>query len=510
MSRIIPDRAAHHGNAGVGSALFTDFYSLVMSQGYWKQNPDRRAVFEFFFRRQPFGGGYAIFAGLETLLENLAAFSFSGDEIEYLQGMGLFESGFVEYLRDFRFSGSLWAIDEGTVVFPQEPIIRVEGNLVECQLIEGLLLNTVNFQSLVATKTRRVWLASGKGSVLEFGLRRAQGPDGAVSASRAAFIGGAAGTSNTLAGKMFGIPVVGTMAHSWVMSFPNEVEAFDAYAGLYPNNCVFLIDTYNTLKSGIRSAIEVGKKLKNQGRAFGVRLDSGDLQYLSSEVRRMLDAAGLDKATIAVTGDLDESIIQTLVGSGAPVDVWGVGTQMVTGGNDPAFNGVYKMAACEDPEGRMTQVMKFSDNPEKTTNPGIKQVWRIKDDRGAALADVLALDTTDDSGGAECFEQGGRHRFWHPAADYRHFHHVMERPPEPLLKKRLAKGSAADARCCPQPSLAEIRAHSLADFETFDPTYKRQLNPHVYKVSISEKLYTLKLDLIKKHFGDLDAEGSAG
>ncbi|MCL2191013.1 MAG: nicotinate phosphoribosyltransferase [Treponema sp.] len=471
-----------------------------MAQGHWKRGRNRRASFEFFFRRQPFGGGYTVFAGLGTLLGNLSGFSFSDGDVEYLRSLGLFEDGFIEYLENFRFSCSLWAVDEGTLVFPHEPIIRVEGSIVECQLIEGVLLNAANFQSLIATKTRRVWFASGKGSVMEFGMRRAQGPDGAMSASRAAYIGGAEGTSNTLAGKVFRIPVVGTMAHSWVMSFAEEKDAFGAYADMYPDHCVFLIDTYNTLKNGIWNAIEVGKKLKKQGKTFGVRLDSGDIQHLSVEVRRRLDAAGLNRATIAVSGDLDESIVQTLANSGAPVDVWGVGTQMVTGGNDPAFSGVYKMTACEDAEGRMTQVMKFSDNPEKTTNPGIKQVWRIKDVRGTPLADVLALDAEDGSG--ERFEVGNRYRFWHPAADYRHFYHAIERPPEPLLRKRLDEGRL----CGELPSLAEIRAKSLADFDAFDPTHKRHIAPPEYKVSISEKLCEAKLTLIKKHFGDLNRE----
>jgi nicotinate phosphoribosyltransferase len=469
-----------------GSALFTVFYSLTMAQGYWKQSQaagclladrlavNRRAVFEMFFRRQPFGGGYAIFAGLGTLLGCLESFTFSGEDITYLKSLGIFEDGFIEYLGRFRFSGSLWAMDEGTVVFPNEPLIRIEGNLVECQLIEGMLLNTVNFQSLIATKTRRVFLASGKGSVMEFGLRRAQGPDGALSASRAAYIGGAMGTSNTLAGKAFCIPVMGTMAHSWVMSFPSEQEAFDAYAELYPDKTVFLIDTYDTLKSGIVNAIQVGKRLKEMGKNFGVRLDSGDIQYLSTEVRRMLDEAGLTEATITGSNDLDETIIETLINSGAPVNVWGVGTQMVTGGGDPAFAGVYKMAACEDPNGFMAPVMKFSDNPEKTTNPGRKQVWRIKDSRGAALADVLTLANGDN----DTLVQGSSSRFWHPSADYRHFDHVIEEAPQPLLKKYFAGGEP----CCPQPSLEEIRSHCAADLKTFDPTYKRLLNPHVYKV----------------------------
>jgi len=357
------------------SALLTDFYSLTMAQGYWKQNHnrkavDRRAVFEMFFRWQPFGGGYAIFAGLETLLDNLVSLSFSDEDIGYLKSLRFFEDAFIEYLKDFRFSGSLWAMDEGTVIFPQEPLVRIEGSLIECQIIEGMLLNIINFQSLIATKARRIWIASGKGSFMEFGLRRAQGPDGAMSASRAAYIGGATGTSNTLAGKTFGIPVLGTMAHSWVMSFPSEEDAFSAYAEMYPDKSIFLIDTYDTLKSGIISAINVGKKLKERGKNFGVRLDSGDIQYLSTEVRKMLNNAGLNEATITASNDLDESIIETLVNSGVPVNVWGVGTRLVTGGEDSALTGVYKMTACEDADGRMEPVMKLSDNPEKTTNPG--------------------------------------------------------------------------------------------------------------------------------------------
>jgi nicotinate phosphoribosyltransferase len=481
----LPIAAMSH-NKPSHSALFTDFYSLTMAQGYWKQNLNRRAVFEMFFRRQPFNGGYAIFAGLGTLLEDLASFSFSAEDIVYLKALGLFEDSFLAYLKNFRFSGSLWAVDEGTVVFPHEPLIRIEGNLIECQIIEGLLLNTVNFQSLIATKTRRIWLASKKGAIMEFGMRRAQGPDGAMSASKAAYIGGAKGVSNTLAGKEFGIPVLGTMAHSWVMSFPHEEEAFDAYAALYPDKTVFLIDTYDTLKSGIISAINAGKKLKARGKNFGVRLDSGDIQYLTTEVRKMLDSAGLNEATITVSNELNETIIETLVTSGAPVDTWGVGTQMVTGGDDSAFTGVYKMAACEDADGLMKPVMKLSDNPEKTTNPGVKQVWRITDGHGAALADVLALDEDD------ILEPGSSCCFWHPSADYRHFYHTIETTPQPLLKKYLDNGKPCRAR----PSLDEIRAHCVADLETFDSTYKRLLKPHIYKVSITEKLRSLKLKLM--------------
>ena len=473
------------------SALFTDFYSLTMAQGYWKQSRSERVVFEMFFRHQPFEGGYLIFTGLETLLEKIINFSFSDDDIAYLKSLGVFENGFTDFLKTFRFNGCLWAMDEGTVVFPHEPLIRVEGNLIECQIIEGLILNIINFQSLIATKTCRIWLSSGKSSLMEFGLRRAQGPNGALFASRAAYIGGASGTSNTLAGKVFGIPVMGTMAHSWIMSFDSEEEAFDAYAALYPDRTIFLIDTYDTLKNGIRSAIKAGKKLAAQGKNFGVRLDSGDIQYLSTEVRKMLDGAGLNNAFITVSNDLDEHIIETLVKAGAPVNSWGVGTRLVTGGDDSALAGVYKLSARYE-EGRTIPVMKFSDNPEKTTNPGVKQVWRIKDKNGAAIADVLGIDDGTDEP-----KEGQRYCFWHPSADYRHFFHVIDGAVCALLKKRIENGAFTEK----PPALAEIRAHAAADLETFDATYKRLLNPHVYKVSITEKLRSLKLELIQKQLG---------
>jgi nicotinate phosphoribosyltransferase len=481
----------------INSALLTDFYSLTMAQGYWKKDMNRRAVFEMFFRRQPFGGGFSIFAGLDPLLETLQKFSFSSDDIAYLEGLKFFEKPFLDYIRNFRFTGSLWSMDEGTVIFPQEPLIRIVGNLIECQIVEGILLNTINFQSLIATKTARVWLASGKGSVMEFGLRRAQGPDGAMSASRAAFIGGANGTSNVLAGKEYGIPVLGTMAHSWVMAFPNEEDAFQAYVDIYPEHPVFLIDTYDTLKSGIVNAIKVGKRVAEQGKNFGVRLDSGDIQYLSLQVRKVLDSAGFPNATISVSNDLDESIIQTLTDAQTPINAWGVGTRMVTGGDEAAFSGVYKLTAREAPSGDLTPTIKFSDNPEKTTNPGVKQVWRIRDNQGMAVADVLGLE--DGAAGPDTLEQGGRYVFWHPSADYRHFYHTLDGVVESLLKIRLDQGEFA----APRPSLEEIRRHTKAELETLDDSYKRFLNPHVYKVSVTEQLRTLKLDLMRDYLGDL-------
>ncbi|MDR2517280.1 MAG: nicotinate phosphoribosyltransferase [Spirochaetaceae bacterium] len=474
------------------SALFTDFYSLTMAHGYWKMNMNRRAVFEMFFRRNPFSGGFSVFAGLEPLLQKIQRFAFSPDDIEFLKSRLIFDDGFFDYLRDFRFRGSLWAMDEGRVVFPQEPLIRVDGGLVECQILEGLILNSINFSSLVATKTARVWLASGKGAVMEFGLRRAQGPDGAMSASRSAYIGGAFGTSNVLAGKEFGIPVLGTMAHSWVMSFPGEEEAFRAYADIFPKNPVFLIDTVDTLRSGVPAAIKVGKELAARGVNFGVRLDSGDIDYLSREVRRRLDDAGLPNATISVSNDLDEFIIQTLHDAGAPVNSWGVGTQMVTGGTDAAFTGVYKLMGKYDGD-TLTPTIKFSDNPEKTTTPGMKQVWRVMDKWGQAVADVLSLE------GGETPETGKHHAFWHTSADYRHFYHVPETDAVPLLKERLRNGEPVRD----SSSLDDIRALTRYDLETFDGSYKRIMNPHVYKVSIMTELRALKLRLINNFLGGL-------
>jgi nicotinate phosphoribosyltransferase len=468
-----------------------------MAQGYWKNKMNNRAIFEMFFRRHPFGGGCSIFAGLGPLLETLRNFSFSPGDIDYLGGLKCFEKPFLDYLRDFRFTGSLWAMDEGTVIFPQEPLIRISGGLIECQIIEGMLLNIINFQSLIATKTARVWLATGKGSVMEFGLRRAQGPDGAMSASRAAFIGGASGTSNVLAGKELGIPVMGTMAHSWIMAFPGEEDAFRAYADLYPEFPVFLIDTYDTLRSGALNAIKVGKQVAAKGKNFGVRLDSGDIHYLSVQVRKLLDEAGFPNARIAVSNDLDEGIIQTLTDAGAPIDSWGVGTRMVTGGHESAFPGVYKLTAREDASGKLIPTIKFSDNPEKTTNPGLKQIWRFRDNQGMSVADILSLD--DDDGPANPFERGNRYVFWHPSADYRHFYHTLDGAAEPLLKLRVENGNPIS----PMPSLEEIRRHTMEDLETFDNSYKRLLNPHVFKVSITEGLRQLKLDLIQSYLGDL-------
>ena len=486
--RIIGDMKLENST---NSALFTDFYELTMAQGYWRNGMNHDVVFDMFFRRQPFNGGFSVFAGLETLLDAITAFTFSESDITYLASLDLFDAGFLEYLRTFRFSGDMYAFREGSVIFPQEPVVRIHANLIEAQLVEGLLLNHINFQSLIATKTARCWLASKQGAMMEFGLRRAQGPDGAMSATRAAFIGGAAGTSNTLAGKRYGIPVMGTMAHSWIMAHPSELAAFEAYAAIYPEKAVFLIDTYDTLRSGIKNAITVGAKLVEQGYGFGVRLDSGDISYLTAEVRKALDEAGFPQATITVSNELTEEIIETLVQNNAPIDSWGVGTHMVTGGNEASFTGVYKLAARHDAaRGMMMPAMKFSDNPEKNTNPGVKNVYRLYDETGAARADVIALEE-------ETVAAGEKRRYYHPMVDYRQFTFAAARV-EPLLHLVVRGGARIEEK---KPAVEQLRAARetmRCQLETLDASYKRILNPHIYKVSLTEALKELKMQFIRE------------
>lgn len=474
------------------SALFTDFYELTMAQGYWKENMNQKVVFDMFFRRNPFNGGFSILAGNETLIDALTSFRFSQSDIDYLAEQKIFETGFLEYLKDWKFSGDLYTMDEGTVIFPQEPLIRIHANLIEAQIIEGLVLNHVNFQSLIATKTARIWLASKKAPIMEFGLRRAQGPDGAMSATRAAYIGGSAGTSNTLGGKLFGIPVMGTMAHSWIMSHSSELEAFREYAKIYPENSTFLIDTYDTLKSGIKNAIIAGSELVAKGYNFGVRLDSGDIDYLAKEVRKELDKAGFPQAKISVSNELTEEIISTLVAREVPINSWGVGTHMVTGGDESSFTGVYKLAARHDKKlEKMIPTMKFSDNPAKTTNPGIKNVYRLYDSNGMACADILALED-------EVISENCEYRYYHPMVDYRQFSFTASKI-EALLKLRIKEGKRVSARLEDKEQLKISRRTMKSQLESFDESYKRILNPHIYKVSITEKLKELKLDFIQKN-----------
>jgi nicotinate phosphoribosyltransferase len=468
--------------------LLTDFYELSMMQGYFLQRENPDVVFEMFFRRQPFGGGFSVFAGLESALAHISALSFSPDDLAYLEGLGSFRKDFLDFLSRFRFRGDVWAMDEGTLVFPGEPLVRVHGSLIEAQLVESALLAVLNFQTLIATKTARIRLAANGGAIVEFGLRRAQGVDGALSASRAAFIGGALATSNTLAGKLYGIPVRGTMAHSWVMAFASEREAFEKYAEIYPDATVLLIDTYDTLGSGIENAITVGSQLRAAGHTgFGVRLDSGDLEYLSKKVRSRLDEAGLPDARIMASNELDEHIVHQLITRGAPVDAWGVGTHLVTGGGDPALTGVYKICARRD-DGEWVPTIKVSNNPEKVTNPGIKQVWRFTNAEGGPLADLLSPD--DDAPAP-----GAAHVFHHPMGDYRSFTLRDYAARTPLLSLKMKDGKIlADS-----PPVTALQARTIAELDRLDDTYKRLINPHVYRVSLSTRLMDLKARLIREN-----------
>lgn len=481
-------------NLIVSNALFTDFYELTMAQGYFLKKMNKSVVFDVFFRRNPFGGGYSVFAGLGTFLQSLLHFRFEESDIDFLRAQGIFCEEFLSYLKDFHFTGSLWAMEEGQVVFPQEPLVRLHAPLIEAQILEGLILNILNFQSLIASKTARVALATGGKPIMEFGLRRAQGPNGALMATRASFIGGATGTSNTLAGKLFDIPVMGTMAHSWVMSFDDELSAFRAYADLYPNNSIFLIDTYDTLKSGIKNAITAGAELVAKGHNFGVRLDSGDISYLTRKVRKALDDAGFPQATISVSNELTEEIVSTLVANNSPINSFGIGTHMVTGGSESSFPGVYKLAAVKNEAGEYIAKMKFSDNPSKTTNPGVKNVFRIYDEGGLAAADIIALE-------GEAVTEGVEATFFHPMVDYRQFTTTPAKVVS-LLHKVIENGKVITSLLSEKDTLKAARDLLQKQLATLDPSYKRILNPHIYKVSLTANLKDLKVDFIKRNLGE--------
>ncbi|WP_319417378.1 nicotinate phosphoribosyltransferase [Marispirochaeta aestuarii] len=468
------------------SPLFTDLYELTMAQGYLLNHHNPHVVFDMFFRRQPYGGGFAIFAGIDTLLDDLEGLKFSSDDISYLGSLGYFGDEFLEYLSEFRFSGSVLSFREGSLVFPEEPLIRVEAPLIEAQIIESLLLNIVNFQTLIATKAARVLVATEFGSILEFGMRRAQGYNGALMASRAAYIGGASGTSNTLAGRLYNIPVSGTMAHSWVMAFDSEAESFERYSELYPDTSILLIDTFDTLNQGIENAIIIGKKLRKQGKRIGVRLDSGDLSYLSKQVRARLDAAGLRDAFIAVSGDLNEQIAAQLLAEGAPVDVWGVGTQLATGHPDAAVSGVYKLSARY--QGRqIIPTMKVSNNPAKMTNPGIKQVFRFYDKDRTPLRDVIQL--------ADEPIPEGPMELHHPTLHYKRTMFSAFHSAEEQLLPVMREGK----RLNPQEDLKIIRDRVITQLQRMDETFLRQINPHEYKISLSRALRDLKFRMIDEY-----------
>ena len=377
-------------------ALLTDLYQLTMAYGYWKQNKiNQEAVFTLFFRKSPFESGYTIAAGLETVVEYLQDLHFTESDLNYLASLTgnddkpLFEQAFLDYLSNLRFECDIDAVPEGTIVFPHEPLLRVQGSLLQCQILETALLNIINFQTLIATKSARVCYAAQGNPVLEFGLRRAQGIDGSLTASRAAYIGGCAATSNVLAGKLFGIPIKGTHAHSWVMSFASEDEAFRAYAEAMPNNCIFLVDTFDTL-NGVKKAIERGQWLREKGHELvGIRLDSGDFVSLSKKARQMLDQAGFQQASIVASNDLDEHLINELKTAGAKINIWGVGTKLITSYEQPALGGVYKLSAIREPGGEWQYRLKLSEEPIKVSNPGLLQVRRFTDNHGEFSGDMI-------------------------------------------------------------------------------------------------------------------------
>ena len=376
--------------------LLTDLYELTMMQGYFR-NMDRNetVIFDAFYRSNPNGGGYAISAGLDQLIKYIKELHFAPQDIEYLAGLQIFDQDFLDYLADFRFSGSIYAIPEGTVIFPREPIVKVIAPIMEAQLVETAILNIMNHQSLIATKASRVcWAARGDG-IMEFGLRRAQGPDAGTYGARAAVIGGCIGTSNVLCGQLFHVPVKGTHAHSWIMSFPDEYTAFKTYAEMYPSACILLVDTYDTLKSGVPNAIRVFQEMRDSGvtlTSYGIRLDSGDLAYLSKKARKMLDEAGFSDAIISASNDLDEYLIDSLKVQGAAITSWGVGTNLITSKDWPAFGGVYKLAAIMGEDGKFIPKIKLSENSEKVTNPGNKTIYRIYDkETGKIKADLICL-----------------------------------------------------------------------------------------------------------------------
>jgi nicotinate phosphoribosyltransferase len=456
-------------------ALHTDLYELTMAQGYWKASvADTEAAFHLFFRKCPFGGGFAVSCGLGPAFDWLRKLRFVEDDLAYLasvsgdDGKALFEPEFLAYLAAFEFTGDIDAMPEGTVVFAGEPLVRVKGPIIGAQILETAFLNIVNFQTLIATKAARICLAARGDPVLEFGLRRAQGIDGGLSASRAAFAGGCSSTSNVLAGKLFGIPVKGTHAHSWVMSFDDERESFRAWADALPTNSIFLVDTYDTLQ-GVRHAIEAGRRLDAKGfRLAGIRLDSGDLARLSIEARRLLDGAGFAGAAIVASGDLDETEIARLKEAGARIDVWGVGTRLVTGHDQGALGGVYKLSAVRRPGGPWEHRLKLSSDEAKATSPGIQQVRRFLRE-GRPVRDVIF----DEEIGIEDAADGG----W-----------------EDLLVPVVRGGKVIHA----EPTLEAVRARAIAEVARLPEGVKRLADPDPYPVDLEARLRALKLSLAAK------------
>lgn len=473
--------------------LLTDLYELTMMQGYFKNPTNQTVIFDMFYRNNPCEGSFAICAGLEQMIEYIENLSFSQDDIEYLRSLNIFEEDFLEYLSNFHFTGDIYAIPEGTVIFPREPMVKVIAPIMEAQLVETAILNIMNHQSLIATKAARVCHAAKGDAVMEFGLRRAQGPDAGIFGARAAIIGGCAGTSNVLTGKMFDVPVLGTHAHSWIMSFPDEYTAFKTYAKLYPNSCTLLVDTYDVLKSGVPNAIRVFEEMREEGiplTKYGIRIDSGDLAYLSKEAHKMLSAAGFDDAIISASSDLDENLISSLKAQDAKINSWGVGTKLITSDDNPAFGGVYKLAAVKGMEDKdYIPKIKLSENTEKVTNPGNKTVYRIySKTTGKIKADLICLvdEVINPEETMIIFDPVDT---WKKTKILGGTYDVKE-----LLVQVIKEGK----RVYSSPSVMELREFCQKEQNTLWDESRRFANPQKVYVDLSQKLYDLKKELLEE------------
>jgi nicotinate phosphoribosyltransferase len=473
--------------------LLTDFYELTMMQGYYNNKNNDTVVFDMFYRDNPCDSGYAICAGLEQVIEYIENLRFKEDDIEYLRSLKIFDEDFLSYLKGFSFTGDIYAVPEGTVVFPTVPLVKVVAPIMEAQLIEAALLNFINHQSLIATKASRVVYAAGGAPVMEFGLRRAQGPDAGTLGARAAVIGGCIGTSNVLSAKLYDLPALGTHAHSWIMSFEDELTAFRKYAELYPLNTTLLVDTYDTLRSGLPNAIKVFKELRDNGKMpekYGIRLDSGDLAYLSKMSRKMLDEAGFTDATITASSDLDEYVIESLILQGAKIDSWGVGTKLITSKDCPSFGGVYKLSAVEL-DSQVIPRMKLSENPWKMTNPGNKKVYRVYEkDSGKIKADLIALEDENLTSDKPLL-------LFDPMATWKKTYLKADSYTlRELLEPIFIKGKCVYK----SPSVMEIRDYCAKEQETLWDECRRLANPHNVYVDLSDKLYKLKTELLNNYF----------
>lgn len=470
--------------------LLTDLYQLTMMYGYSKNTQmNEVAVFDVFYRGV--GNNYAVACGLEQVVDYILGLNFTDEDIEYLRSLNTFDEEFLSLLKDFKFTGDIYAVPEGTVIFPQEPILTVRARMFEAQFIETAILCILNHQTLIATKTAKVVYAAKGSAIAEFGLRRAQGPDAGIYGARAAIIAGCASTSNVLAGKMFDVPVSGTHAHSWVMSFPSELDAFRAYADIYPDKCLLLCDTYDTLGSGVPNAITVFKELRAKGyEPIGIRLDSGDLAYLSREARKMLDDAGFPNAKICASGDIDENVLQSLATQNAAIDTYGIGTKLITSMDCPSLGGVYKLAGIEI-DGILVPKMKMSDTPAKITNPGFKKIVRLYDrNTNKAIADLIALQE-------EAFDGVEELEIFHPDFSWK------RKKITNFYVKELGRQIIRSGKLVYDlPSVKEIAAYHKASYGEFWNEYKRMLNPHIYKVDLSQKLFDLKQSLIKANKAD--------